>query len=141
MAADLTVNRVNPRVDHRTRYLLTLFTRPSTHNSCRSQCTWTKTPGRKLRTDPRIDKQLRKSVTDFRHYADSLQSRMDECPNCLHRSIDIRATRPPDPDFLLGQEDDDDVMMEDDDEQGSDDENDPSIIVAICIPPLSLQVR
>ena len=80
-------------------------------------------------------------MIDFRRYADSLELRMDECPQCHHRNIDIRATRPPDPDFLLDQEDEDDVMMEDDDDQGSDDENDPSVVMAISIPPLRLQVR
>ena len=79
-------------------------------------------------------------MADSRRYADYLESLLDECPN--HRSIDFRASRPQDPEVLLGQEDDTDVVMGGDDndhDQGSDDGNDPSVM-AICIPPQSLQV-
>ena len=73
----------------------------------------------------------------MRQYSSNLDSLVDECPQCHHRSVDFRAARPPDPDFLLGQEDDEDAI-EDDDEQGSDDENDPAVM-ALCIPPLVLR--
>jgi hypothetical protein len=87
---------------------------------------------------------LRKCMADIRHYADYLESLLDECHQCRHRSIDFRATRPPDPDVILGQEDDADFMLGgDDNDQGSDDGNDPShgTVMAVCIPPQSLQVR
>ena len=82
----------------------------------------------------------RKYQTDAHHYIETLESLLDDC----HRKYqfpnhDFRATRPQDPD--MGQEDDSDVMMGgDDNEQGSDDGNDPTVM-AICIPPQSLQVR
>ena len=145
MEPNLTVRRVNSRVDSK-RYPHSL-TSPSTHNSCRSQCAWAKNPVRKLRTEAHIEalhkqsENLRKCTADFRHYADYLESLLDECQQYHHRSNDFRAARPPDPDLLLGQEDDFDVVMGgDDNDQGSDDGNDPSVM-AICIPPQSLQVR
>jgi hypothetical protein len=121
-------------------------TSPSTpgHNSRRSQCTWAKNPARKPRTEAYIEamhkqaENLRKCMANIRHYADYLESLLDEC---RHRSIDFRAKRPPDPDVLLGQEDDPDFMLGgDDNDQGSDDGNDPTVM-AVCIPPQSLQVR
>ena len=84
---------------------------------------------------------LRKYGVDNRYYIDNLESVIDKCPQCCHRSIDLRATRPADPDVSLGQEDDSDIMMGGDDiDQDSDDEHDPSVM-AICIPPQSLRVR
>lgn len=81
---------------------------------------------------------LRKCNSEVWHYADYLESVLNECH---HPNVDFRARRPPDPDVSLGQEDDSDVMMGgDDNEQGSDDGNDPTVM-AICIPPQSLQVR
>ena len=86
---------------------------------------------------------FRKCAADFRNYADHLESLLDECHQYHQRSLDFRASRPPDPDLLLSQEDDSDIVMggdNRDNDQGSDDGNDPSVM-AICIPPLSLQVR
>ena len=77
-------------------------------------------------------------MENLRKYVADLESVLNECPQCRHRSIELRATRPPDPDVLLGQEGDSDVMMDND--QASDDGHDPSVM-AICIPPQSLQVR
>ena len=85
---------------------------------------------------------MHKRLSEVSQYANYLESLLDECPQYHHRNVDFRAARPPDPDLLLGQEDDSDVMMgRDDNDQGSsDDGNDPTVM-AICIPPQSLQVR
>ena len=84
---------------------------------------------------------MHKRNTDIWRYAIHLESLLDECPQCHHQNNNFRALRPPDPDALLGQEDDSDVMIEVDDyDQGSDDGHNPTVM-AICIPPQSLQVR
>ena len=83
---------------------------------------------------------LRKYNSEVWRYAEFLESRLDECSQHHHPNIDFRAARPSDPDVFLGGEDDSDVMMEDDNDQGSVDGNDATIM-AICIPPQSLQVR
>ena len=116
------------------------LTSPSIHNSCRSQCTWLKNSVRKPQTETYID-DIHKRNSDIWQYAIHLESLLDECPQYHHLNIDYRALRPPDPDVLLGEEDDSNVMMEgDDNDQGSDDGNDLTVM-AICIPPQSLQVR
>lgn len=120
---------------------------PSTDNSCRSQCTWAKNPARKPRTEAYVEamhKQaeiLRKCLLDTRHYADKLESLLDECSQYHHhRTVDFRAFRPTDPDVLMGQpEDDFDFTMEGEDNDQGSDEHDP-IVTAISIPPQSLQV-
>ena len=78
-------------------------------------------------------------MENLRKYAADLESMLNECPQCRHRSTDFRATRPPDLDELLGQEDDSDVMMDND--QDSDDVHDHSVMAICNIPPQSLQVR
>ena len=84
---------------------------------------------------------LRKCNADIYHYVDYLESLLDKCHQYHHPNVDFRATRPPDPDLLLGQEYDSDVVMGgDDNDPGSDDGNDPTVM-AICIPPQSLRVR
>jgi hypothetical protein len=81
---------------------------------------------------------FRKCNSEVFRYADYLESLLDEYH---HANVNFRAFRPPDPDVSLGQEEDSDVAMGgDDNDQGSDDGNDPTVM-AICIPPLSLQVR
>ena len=83
-----------------------------------------------------------KRLSEVSQYANHLESLLDECSKYHHPNVDFRAARPPDPDLLLGQEDDSDVMMggDDNDQGSSDDGNDPTVM-AICIPPQSLQVR
>ena len=85
---------------------------------------------------------MHKRQSEVSQYANYLESLLDECSQYHHPNIDFRAARPPDPDLLLGQEDDSDVMMggDDNDQGSSDDGNDPTVM-AICIPPQSLQVR
>jgi hypothetical protein len=86
---------------------------------------------------------LRRGYSDVWQYAEYLESRLDECSQYHHPNVDrdFRANRPPNHDVLLGQEDGSDIMMgADDDDQGSDDGND-SKVMAICIPPQSLEVR
>ena len=79
--------------------------------------------------------------SDIWRYAVYLESLLDECSQHHHQNVDFRARRPADPDVLLGQEDDSDVMIVvDDHDQGSDDGHNPTVM-AICIPPQSLQVR
>ena len=74
-------------------------------------------------------------------YVESLESRLDGCCQYHHPNVDFRAARPPDPDVSLGQEDDSDVMMGGEDiDQVSEDGN-GFTVMAICIPPQSLQVR
>ena len=85
---------------------------------------------------------MHKRLSEVSQYANYLESLLDECPQYHHRNVDFRAARPPDPDLLLGQEDDSDVMMgRDDSDQGSSDDGNDSTVMAICIPPQSLQVR
>ena len=77
---------------------------------------------------------FRKGVIDLRHYADYLESLLEESPH--HRNVDFRASRPSDYDGLL------DVEPEHNDpiDQGSDaSESDPTV-KAICIPPQIIQV-
>jgi hypothetical protein len=84
---------------------------------------------------------LRKRNTNNRHYTEFLEEQLEECYQYLpqHR-IDFRASRPADPDVLMAQpEDDFDLMGEDENNHGSDDGNDPTVM-AICIPPQTLQV-
>ena len=116
--------------------------------SLRSQCTWAENPGRKPRSEAYIEamhkqaENYRKFMGEIRQYADYLETLLDDCPH--HRSLDFRSKRPSDPDASLGQDDDSDFMMGgEDNDQGSDDEIDPyqANVMAICIPPLSLQVR
>ena len=83
---------------------------------------------------------MHKRNSDIWRYAIYLESLLDKCPQFHHLNVDFRAARPPDPDTLLGQDDEPDAMMGDDNDQGSDDGND-STVMAICIPPQSLQVR
>jgi hypothetical protein len=85
---------------------------------------------------------LRKCCSEVWQYVEYLESRLDECSQYHHPNVDYRANRPPKHDVLLGQEDDSDIMIEDDKDQleGSDDGND-SKVMAISIPPQSLQVR
>ena len=80
-------------------------------------------------------------LREFCQYADYLESLLDECRRQYHYpNVDFRASRPQDPDVSLDQEDDADFMMGGDDiDQGSNDGNDASVM-AICIPPQSLQV-
>ena len=85
---------------------------------------------------------FRKCTADIRHYADYLESLLDECLQYHpHGNIDFRASRPPDPDELMGQPEDDFdfTVMGEENDQGSDDGNDATVM-AICIPPQSLQV-
>jgi len=84
---------------------------------------------------------LRRGYSEVWQYAEYLESQLDECSQYHHPNVDFRANRPPDHDVLLGQGDDSDVMMGgDDNDQGSDDGNDFKVM-AICIPPQSLQVE
>ena len=85
---------------------------------------------------------MHKRNSDIWRYAIYLESLLDKCPQFHHLNVDFRAARPPDPDVLLGQEDDSDDMMGggEGNDQGSDDGNDPTVL-AICIPPQSLEVR
>ena len=118
--------------------------RSSTHNSCRSsQCTWVKNSARKPpRTEAYID-SMQKQIEDFRNwysevwqYAKYLESQLDEC----HSNVDFRASRPPDHDALMSQEDESDIMMGGEDNDQSSDDGNESKVMAICIPPQSLQV-
>ena len=116
-------------------------------NSCRSsQCTWVKNTARKPRTEAYIDtinKQmeiLRKCYSEVWQYTEYLELQLDDCSQYHHPNLDFRANRPPDHDVLLRLEDDSDVMMGgDENDQGSDDGADP-MVMAISIPPQSLQV-
>ena len=84
---------------------------------------------------------FRKCSAEAYHYADYLESLLDNCHQYHHANVNFRACRPPDPDVSLGQEEDSDFAMGgDDNDQVSDDGNDPTVM-AICIPPQSLQVR
>ena len=150
MASNPSVNRVKPRVD-RMRYVLpaspTLLSMTNPQLMSFSQCTWIKNSSKKPRTEAYIEtmhKQLeilRKSNLDVWHYAEYLESQLDDCKQYHHPNVDFRANRPPHPNLLLGQEDDSDFMMGgDDNDQDSDDGNDP-MVLAMCIPPQSLQVR
>lgn len=100
---------------------------------------------RKPRTEAYVEamhkqaENLRKYLTEFRRYADYLESLLDECYQ--YQSTDFRASRPSDSDGFLGQpevglDQDFDFSMGGDD---LDDGNDPSVM-AICIPPQSLEV-
>ena len=73
---------------------------------------------------------FRKYSADIYRYAEQLESLLDDCRRQFqYPNLDYRATRPPDPDILPGQEEDSDVMMGgDDNEQGSDDGNDPTVM-------------
>ncbi|KAF8802030.1 hypothetical protein BYT27DRAFT_6777102 [Phlegmacium glaucopus] len=116
---------------------------------CQSQvrqkeCTWTRNPVRKPRTEAYVEamhkrvETLRQCVKDFRRYSDHLESLLAECQqhHQQHRNIDFRASRPLDPEGLL------DVPTPDFDftDQGSDDGGDPAVM-SICIPTRSLQVQ
>ena len=86
---------------------------------------------------------LRKCNSEIWHYAESLETLLDECCQYHHSDVNFRAARPPDPDVLLGQGNDsqaDAMMGGDDNDQDSDDGNDPTAM-AISIPLQSLQVR
>jgi hypothetical protein len=85
---------------------------------------------------------LRKCYSEVWQYAEYLESQLDECSQYHHPNVqvDFRANRPPKHDVLLRQEDDSDIMIEVEKDQGSDDGND-SKVMAISIPPQSLQVR
>jgi hypothetical protein len=84
---------------------------------------------------------LRRGNSEVWQYAEHLESRLDECSKYHHPNVDFRANRPPNHDVLLGQGEDSDIMMGgDDNEEGSDDGNDFTVM-AISIPPQSLQVR
>ena len=84
---------------------------------------------------------FRKLNAEAYRYADYLESLLDKCHQDHHANVNFRAFRPSDPDVSLGLEEVSDVAMGgEDNDQGLDDGNDPAVM-AICIPPQSLQVR
>ena len=148
MGTNPSVGLVNHRVV-RMRYVQKLsLTSPSTHNLWRSfQCTWVKNNARKPRTEAYIEslqkqiKDFRKRYLEVRQYAKYLESQLDVCSQYHHPNVDFRANRPQEYDALLGKEDDSDIMMGRDDNDQNSDIGIDSKVMAISIPPQSLQVR
>ena len=107
--------------------------------------TWAKNPVRKSRSEAYVEamqKQVQNWTADIRHYSDYLELLLYECPQYNpHRNIDFHASRLLDPDVLMGQPEDDFdfTVMREENDQGSDDGS-GATVMAICIPPQSLQV-
>ncbi|KAF8152932.1 hypothetical protein B0H34DRAFT_677166 [Crassisporium funariophilum] len=119
------------------------------------ECTWTKNPVRKPRTEAHFEamhkraENLHKRAEEYRKYADYLESLLDQCQqhHHQHQSFDFRASRPSDNDGLLGPPQDAldndfdyTIMGADDGDMSSDSGNDPTV-KAICLPAQSLKIE
>jgi len=123
------------------------------HVDRHSQCAWTKNPVRKPRTEQHFEAMHKRAenlsafVAEYRKYADYIESLLDQCQQDYHphRKVDFRASRPSDPDGLLGPSPDmldhdfDFTVTGADDHDGSSDSgSDPT--KEICSPAQSLKV-
>ncbi|KIM41300.1 hypothetical protein M413DRAFT_445331 [Hebeloma cylindrosporum] len=126
---------------------------------CRQQgrdqeCAWTKNPVRKPRTEQHFEAMHKRAenlsafVGEYRKYADYLESLLESCQQDYHphHKVDFRASRPSDPDGLLGlspdmldHDFDYTVMGADDHDGGSDSGSDPT--KEICLPAQTLKLE
>ncbi|KAF9531094.1 fungal-specific transcription factor domain-containing protein [Crepidotus variabilis] len=124
---------------------------------CRSsgrhlECSWTKNPARKPRTEMHFEamhklaENRRKLLIEYRRYADYLESLLDQSlPNHPHQQIDFRAARPADVEGLMGTSFDDDntefdfVLGEDDYSQGTEGQVDPTKELGLPTQSLKLE--
>ncbi|KIM40989.1 hypothetical protein M413DRAFT_157684 [Hebeloma cylindrosporum] len=112
------------------------------------ECVWTKNPARKLLTGQQFEamhrrtENLRVFAREYRKYADYLESLLEQCQqdNHQHRNLDFRASRPSDPDGLLGHDLDFTSMGADEFEEGSSDSgSDP--VKELCRPTRTVIVE
>ena len=123
------------------------------HVNRHSQCTWTKNPLRKPRTEHHFEAMHKRAenlsvfVREYRTYADYLESLLEQCQQDYHPhyKVDFRVSRPSDPDGLLGPSPNvldhnfDFTIMGADDHDGSfDSGSDPT--KELCSPIQSLKV-